>query len=106
MRPAADALAVHLQGLDFQEPRIPLVCNVTARPLAAADACQHLVDQVKSPVLFSQSVSWLAKQGVGAFVECGFGGVLTGLVRRIDKDAARLRVENAGTLAAALEQLG
>lgn len=105
MQPAADALEGFLQTVDFQEPRIPLICNVTAQPLDAAHARQHLVDQVKSPVLFSQSVSWLAGQGVTNFVECGFGGVLAGLVRRIDKSAARLRVENQETLAAALEQL-
>lgn len=93
MQPAADALAGFLETIEFREPTVPLVCNVSARPLAAADAAAHLVCQVTSPVLFSQSVEWLTEQGVDTFVECGFGGVLVGLVRRIRKDAMRLRAE-------------
>ena len=89
MQPAADALAEFLEGIEFREPRVPLVCNTDARPLSAADARAHLAAQVASPVLFEQSVRWLSMQGVDAFVECGFGGVLTKLVKRIEPDAAR-----------------
>lgn len=105
MQPAADALREFLKTIEFQEPRVPLVCNVTGQPLTAARAAEQLAQQVASPVRFSQSVSWLTEQGVDTFVECGFGGVLTGLVRRIDKGAARLRVENAEGIQAAAEQL-
>lgn len=45
--------------------------------------------KVVSPVLFEQSVHWLSEQGVDTFVECGFGGVLTKLVKRIEPAAAR-----------------
>ena len=69
--------------------RTPLVCNVDARPLSVADARAHLASQVVSPVLFEQSVHWLSEQGVDTFVECGFGGVLTKLVKRIEPAAAR-----------------
>ena len=65
------------------------MCNVDARPLSAADARAHLASQVVSPVLFKQSVHWLSEQGVDTFVECGFGGVLTKLVKRIEPAAAR-----------------
>lgn len=89
MQPAADALAEFLEGVEFCEPRVPLVCNTDARPLRAADARAHLAAQVSSPVLFEQSVRWLSMQGVDAFIECGFGGVLSKLVRRIEPDALR-----------------
>ncbi len=60
------------------------------RPSAFCGRCRaHLASQVVSPVLFEQSVHWLSEQGVDAFVECGFGGVLTKLVKRIEPAAAR-----------------
>ena len=89
MQPAADALRDFLVDIEFLEPRVPLVCNTDARPLSAADAREHVALQVASPVLFEQSVRWLSMQGVDAFVECGFGGVLSKLVRRIEPDALR-----------------
>ena len=89
MQPAAEALAEFLEEVEFHEARTPLVCNVDARPLSAADARAHLASQVVSPVLFEQSVHWLSEQGVETFVECGFGGVLTKLVKRIEPAAAR-----------------
>ncbi len=89
MQPAGGALAEFLEEVEFHEARTPLVCNVDARPLSAADARAHLASQVVSPVLFEQSVHWLSEQGVDTFVECGFGGVLTKLVKRIESAAAR-----------------
>ncbi len=89
MQPAADELSEFLKGIEFCEPRIPLVCNTDARPLSAADAPARLAAQVTSSVLFEQSVRWLSMQGVSAFVECGFGGVLSKLVRRIEPAALR-----------------
>ena len=94
MQPAAEAFSACLEGVVFDEPKIPLVCNVDARPLRADDAAAHLVAHLTSPVLFSQSVAWLVEQGVDTFVECGTGGVLVGLVRRVDKSAVRMRIES------------
>ncbi len=89
MQSAADELAAYLADVDFSEARIPLVCNVDARPLSAAAARAHLAEHLVRPVRFSQSVEYLAGQGAGTFVEVGFGGVLSGLVRRIDKNLGR-----------------
>lgn len=70
-----------------------------------ADAAQHLVAQVASPVRFQQSIEWLSEQGVDTFVECGFGGVLSGLVRKINKEARRFRVETVADVNAVAEAL-
>lgn len=94
MQPAADALASFLEGMRFDEPRIPLICNVDARPLRAADAAEHMVRQVTSPVLFDRSVAALRAAGVDAYAECGSGAVLCGLVRRTHKEADRYRIES------------
>lgn len=105
MQPAADAMAHYLEGVTFAQPTVPLVCNVDARPLDAACAAQHLAAQVVSPVRFQQSIEWLCEQGVDTFVECGFGGVLSGLVRKTAKEARRFRVETVADLDAVVEAL-
>ncbi len=94
MAGAADELAAYLEGVDFSEARIPLICNVDAAPLRAEDARDHLVLHLTHPVLFEQSVSALVDAGARTFVEVGYGGVLTGLVRRIDKGVARMNVQD------------
>ena len=76
-----------------------------ARPLLADDAAAHLVAHLTSPVLFGQSVTWLIEQGVDTFVECGTGGVLAGLVRRVDKGTVRMRIESREDLEAVAEKL-
>ncbi len=106
MQPAAEKIAGYLADVQFRDADVPLVCNVDARPLAASDAADHLAHQVVSPVRFEQSVAWLLEQGVDTFVECGFGGVLVGLVRRIDKSAARFKAESAEDIAAVREHMG
>ncbi len=83
MRPAADALAKELAHIAFKAPRIPLVLNLTAEEAAAdTDFAGTLEAHCVSPVLWAQSVARLHELGATRFVECGHGGVLTGLVKR------------------------
>lgn len=90
MRPAADRLAAAIAGMAFRTPDIPVVSNVTARPHTDPDGIKRLmVEQIFSPVRWVDGIEWMKTQGVDAYLECGPGKVLTGLVRRIDK-AARL----------------
>lgn len=85
MADASRELASYLERVEFAEPRVPLICNTDAEPLAAADARSHLVRHLVSPVRFQQSIEALRVAGADTFVEVGFGGVLANLVRRIDK---------------------
>ena len=94
MADAAAGLAAYLKDVEFSEPRIPLICNVTAAPLSAAEARDHLVRHLTSPVRFQQSVEALVGAGADTFVEVGFGGVLANLVKRIDKTATRACVQD------------
>ena len=94
MAPAAEQLGEYLQGVEFAEPRVPLICNTDARPMDAATARGRLTRHLTSPVLFQQSIEGLSAHGARAYVEVGFGGVLTNLVRRIDRGAARALVQD------------
>jgi [acyl-carrier-protein] S-malonyltransferase len=76
------ASAVRQAGL--RDPQIPVVGNVSARPLAsAAEIEADLEAQLTSPVRWTESVQFMAAQGVAAWIELGAGSVLCGLVKRI-----------------------
>lgn len=104
MASAAEGMADYLAHVEFAEARIPLICNVTAAPLAAADAREHLVQHLTKPVRFQQSVEALVSAGADTFVEVGFGGVLSNLVKRIDKTAARTCVQDRASFDAFLSE--
>ncbi len=89
MAAAADRTGKAAQALEFKEPRIPVLCNTDAKPLTTASVAQRLELQVKSPVMFEQSIAALLEQGADEFVEVGFGDVLTGLVKRQDRGVTR-----------------
>lgn len=88
MKPAADRLAGLLAGIDFKAPRFPVMSNAMGAPHGGPDEIrQAMVRQVTSSVRWVEIVQYLSAQGVGRYVECGPGRILTGLVKRIDREA-------------------
>ena len=84
MQPAADAMAEALANIAIKPLAVPLIANVLARPITAADEIkQCLVAQVSGTVRWRECIAWLAEAGVNRFVELGAGKVLSGLVKRI-----------------------
>jgi [acyl-carrier-protein] S-malonyltransferase len=101
MKPAQDRLASDLETLTFNDPAMPVVTNVDARPTNAPNELRDaLVRQVSAPVRWSESMQLLVQQGVDTFVEAGPGKVLTGLMRQINRDVKTLNVEDAASLEA------
>ncbi len=97
MAPAADAMAEALSKVTLNEPTVPLVANVLAEAVNTAGPIpQLLVDQVTGRVRWRSSVEWMVAQGVTEFWEIGAGKALSGMIRRIHKDAV---LRNAGTAA-------
>jgi [acyl-carrier-protein] S-malonyltransferase len=93
MQPAQDRLEGDLRALVVSDPAIPVVANLDAEPKRdAAAAISALVDQVTAPVRWEQVVRRLASEGVDTYVEVGPGTVLSGLIRRIDRNARLLSV--------------
>jgi [acyl-carrier-protein] S-malonyltransferase len=100
MKPAEERLAPELRALAVNAPSIPIVANVDAAPKRAAqDAIEALVRQVSSPVRWEDVVQRLASEGVTTYVEVGPGTVLSGLVRKIHKDATVVSFAAPGDLA-------
>ena len=88
MKPAEDRLAPELRALPTHDPQVPVIANVDAEPKRdAASAVEALVRQVSSPVRWEAVVRRLASEGVTTYVEVGPGTVLSGLVKKIHKDA-------------------
>jgi [acyl-carrier-protein] S-malonyltransferase len=88
MKPAEERLAPELRALPSHDPRVPIVANVDAEPKRTArDAIEALVRQVSSPVRWEAVVQRLASEGVTTYVEVGPGTVLSGLIRKIHREA-------------------
>jgi [acyl-carrier-protein] S-malonyltransferase len=107
MRPARDGLEPTLRAASFRDLEVPVYRNVDASPVTAASAvCDGLVRQVDAPVLWSATIARMGADGFDTFLEVGAGAVLTGLVRRISRDATCLGAGTADGVEATLQALG
>jgi [acyl-carrier-protein] S-malonyltransferase len=106
MQPAADAMAEALAEAPLAAPAVPLVANVTARAVSdAATIRRLLVEQVTAMVRWRESVAFMKEQGVDRMVEIGAGKVLSGLVKRIDREIAAASVGEPAEIEALLKSL-
>lgn len=88
MEPAARAMAEALAAVEIKAPLVPVVSNV--RAVAVDDPAlirSLLVEQVTGSVRWRESVEWMAAQGIDEFWEIGAGKALSGMIRRIAKQA-------------------
>jgi [acyl-carrier-protein] S-malonyltransferase len=82
---ASERLKEALQDVEFKDPKIPWVSNVTASAVDRAEGCRRLLSsQVCSPVRWEASIRWMREAGVTRFIELGPKKVLKGLCRTID----------------------
>jgi len=106
MRPAEERLAPELDATAFRDPSPPLYNNVDAAKVTTAAAARDgLKRQVSRPVRWTALIERMIADGIDTFVEIGPGSVLTGLIRRIDRNVKRLNVNNLETLGAVRTQL-
>jgi len=107
MADARDELAEFLADVEIRDAAVPVVANVSARPVtAAAELRRNLVDQMTAPVRWEESVRFLLDEGVGDLYEIGAGKVLRGLVRAIDRSVRCTPVGTPDTVNAALGEHG
>jgi [acyl-carrier-protein] S-malonyltransferase len=98
MRPAVEGMTKYLDATSFKATMIPVIGNVTASPLTTVEEVKNeLYKQLTSPVQWQRSIEYMVKQGVTVFIEIGPAKVLTGLIRRINKEVT---TQNIGDLAA------
>jgi len=101
MKPAQDGMAPILRGLAISPLKFPVIANVTAAPNSdPAKVADLLIEQITAPVRWIESMEQLSKLGVTDAIEFGCGKVLTGLMRRINKNIRVRPLEDLASLKA------
>ena len=102
LQPASEKLALELETLDFQEFQIPLVGNTEAKVMEKEQIKSLLARQVMEPVRFYESIDTMKELGLTKVIEIGPGKVLSGFLKKIDKNIEVLAVEDEASLQALL----
>lgn len=106
MNNAADEFSKIIQQASWKMGEIPIVHNVNAQISSDIEHIkQYLVAQLKSSVHWTQSIQFMASQGIDTFIECGPGKILSGLGRRIDKTLNYYGVYDHNSLETMMEVL-
>lgn len=106
MKDAADKLAEELNNITFNTPNISVVNNVDVAIESSAQAIKTaLIKQLYSPVRWTETIQYLAQNGVEQVIEAGPGKVLQGLLKRIDKTISCQSVNDSASLTKALESV-
>lgn len=106
MKSAAQKLSDYLLGVNINEPHMTLVHNVDVMSHNAPDVIRNaLIEQLYQPVRWVDTIEFMKNQGVTRFVECGPGKVLTGLNKRIAKDAEHMAIFDTESINKIMEQL-
>lgn len=106
MASAATALAPFLTAAQLAAPKVPVVANYTADVTDGADQILRALDcQVCGTVRWTESIQRLVAMGFTEFVECGPGGVIAGLLKRIDPNVTCLSLESYADIVKHADQL-
>jgi [acyl-carrier-protein] S-malonyltransferase len=107
MKPAARKLSEDLKKVNFSVMHTPVVTNVGARIIIDSEEFRTvLAEQVVSPVQWVDCVRTMLNEGVKKFIEIGPGRVLSGLIKRLDKNLTVVNIEKPDDIAPALEVIG
>ena len=95
MKPASIKFGEYLNRFDFNRPEFPIIQNYEAMHYNEIDKIRSaLVHQIFNPVRWTETIKLLSKEGINLFIEAGPGKVLTGLNRRINKEASHFSIVN------------
>jgi [acyl-carrier-protein] S-malonyltransferase len=94
MDSVAAEFAAAVDATPIRSPKMPVIGNVSAKPLTTPEKIRaELKAQLTSPVAWTESINFLVNNGIETFVEVGSGNVLLGLVKRINRQAKRIKFE-------------
>ena len=89
MLPAKKVLEKYIKKIEFKKPSCPIYQNSVGKGVSNVEEIRkNLVDQLISPVLWTQSISQMINDGIKNFVEVGPGKVLQGLIKKINPDVS------------------
>lgn len=106
MKEAADQLTLELGGVEFNEPVVPIISNVSARYMNKQEAIDNIPLQIVRGVRFRESIEYLISEGYDTFIEIGVKKTLCGFVTKISKDVRVFNIEDSDSLNKVLSELG
>ncbi len=99
MQSAVDGMSEIVANLSFHKPLIPIIANTTAQPLTTGEQVKaELLRQLCNGVQWQRSIEYMVSEGVSTFIEIGAGRVLSGLIKRINKDVKTLNIGDAAAI--------
>jgi [acyl-carrier-protein] S-malonyltransferase len=106
MQKAADDLKAWLNGVNFNDLKIPLINNADVNILTTGEEAKaSLIRQMQASVKWEASIRKLIDLGVDTFIEIGPGKVLTGMLKRIDRDVKGINIFDIDSLEEAVKEL-
>ncbi len=100
MKPVADILKKEFENYSWNNPLIPVIANTTAEVLASSDEIkEELYRQTFGPVKWVDTINKLSEEGVTRIYEIGPGKVLSGLIKKINKDIEVINIESYENIA-------
>lgn len=107
LKPAGELLDAELEHVKFADFKTPVIANVTAQEVkSASEIRETLVKQVSNPVLWEDSIRFMLERGVDTFIEIGPGKVLSGFVKKINKEVRNFNIEDIESLNKTLGEIG
>ena len=95
MKKAAENMKDKIENTNFLKPKTNIISNVTAKEESDVDKIKPLlIDQITSRVRWRESIDFMIKQGVVSFLEIGPGKVLSGLVKKINRNVKILNINS------------
>lgn len=104
LKPASEKLALELASVDFQDFQTLLVGNTEAKVMEKSQIRSLLARQVMEPVRFYESIETMKELGLSQVIEIGPGKVLSGFMKKIDKEIVVAAVEDESSLQALFAQ--
>ena len=99
MQSAVDGMSEVLASLSFQQPQVPIIANTTAQPVTTTEEVKaELIRQLCNGIQWQRSIEHMINNGVTTFIEIGPGKVLSGLIKRIDRNIEPINIGDVPTI--------
>ena len=99
MQSAVDGMSEVLAPLSFKKPRVPIIANTTAQPMTTTEEIKaELLRQLCNGIQWQRSIEYMINNDVSTFIEIGPGKVLSGLIKRIDREVEPLNIGDVPTI--------
>ena len=95
MSSATKIMQREISSLEFKSPKIDIISNVTSEPVnEISDIKKLLINQIEKPVRWREIINYMIKKKINKFIEIGPGKVLSGLVKRINRNVELIQINN------------